>query len=223
MKRIILLTSLFYFSVTSYIMSQDILEIKYSDGAPHLNSLEDRILLIDGDKSQYNHHQVFREFLTPQGYDVTSSHDFFSIFIEGEKITFIRKLENGTVINATYTPEDLPWELTGETTEILGYTCQKAVLKHEFIPLYKKDPLDGDLIAWFSSEFDVSMGPMGLRGLPDLILRVNYTIATAFRVEATEVKTLKEELIIPEKGITVEKEKVWKRDWSNKEIKSIKQ
>jgi hypothetical protein len=106
---------------------------------------------------------------------------------------------------------------------ILDDVKETIKLPEEFIPLYKKGPLDGDLIAWFSSEFDVSMGPMGLRGLPGLILRVNYTIATAFRIEATEIKTLKRELIIPEKGITVEKEKVWKRDWSNKEIKSIKQ
>lgn len=55
------------------------------------------------------------------------------------------------------------WELTSETKEILGYTCQLA----------KCDFRGRIWHAWFSSDIPVNEGPWKLFGLPGLVLEAN--------------------------------------------------
>ncbi|MEM8558425.1 MAG: GLPGLI family protein [Bacteroidota bacterium] len=56
--------------------------------------------------------------------------------------------------------EPLAWRLTGEQSEFLGYTAQKAVAEHDSTT-YE---------AWFTPEIPVSAGPDAYGGLPGLIL-----------------------------------------------------
>lgn len=56
----------------------------------------------------------------------------------------------------------LPWRLTGEQSEFLGYMCQKAVAT--------KDSTEYE--AWFTPQINIPAGP-GVDGLPGLILVLN--------------------------------------------------
>jgi len=59
--------------------------------------------------------------------------------------------------------EPLPWKLTGNSKEILGYTCMEA--------FYVKD--SSRTVAWFAPSIPISSGPGNFSGLPGLILEVN--------------------------------------------------
>ncbi|MCH8516897.1 MAG: GLPGLI family protein [Cyclobacteriaceae bacterium] len=222
MKSVLFLSLLFLFNFfTGY--SQTKYEIKYSYGAPHMNQDHERTFFIDGDKAQYNHHQRYEELETPQGWNVKVFQNFYTIFTEGNQVTFIRELENGTILHSTYEQEKLAWELSNETKEILGYTCQKAVLRNKYVKPHMADPQSGDVIAWFTTDISSPAGIESLDGLPGLILRVDYSITNAFRILATSINSFDGSLDLPEKGIEVSSEVVWNPNVLNrKERRSYK-
>ena len=57
----------------------------------------------------------------------------------------------------------LKWKITAEKVKYLGYECQKAVIEEE----------DNFVIAWFSSQIPVQVGPDMYHGLPGAILMVS--------------------------------------------------
>jgi len=71
------------------------------------------------------------------------------------------------------------WKIVGESKNILGYPCQKAIL----------DGLDKEIIAWFTTEIPVATGPAEYIGLPGLILEVivdnNEIVLKALSVDLT--------------------------------------
>ncbi|MFH0760929.1 MAG: GLPGLI family protein [Bacteroidota bacterium] len=75
--------------------------------------------------------------------------------------------------------ETSPWKLTGNAREILGYTCQEAVLEKDSVKT----------VAWFTPSIPVSAGPGLYNNLPGLVLEVNVKdgdrIITATSVEET--------------------------------------
>lgn len=62
-------------------------------------------------------------------------------------------------------PDTISWKIQNETKEIKGYKVQKATAT---VPLNNK--VQGEVTAWFASEIPFSFGPIGLSGLPGLIL-----------------------------------------------------
>lgn len=54
----------------------------------------------------------------------------------------------------------LPWRLTGEQSEFLGYLCQKATTMRDSVAVE----------AWFTPQIPVPAGPASYNGLPGLIL-----------------------------------------------------
>lgn len=54
------------------------------------------------------------------------------------------------------------WEITSDTTTILGYSCQKATTHFR----------GRDYIAWFALDLPIDDGPWKFHGLPGMILRV---------------------------------------------------
>ena len=56
------------------------------------------------------------------------------------------------------------WKITNEKVKYLDYECQKAVIEND----------DDFIVAWFTPQIPVQVGPGGLHGLPGAILMVNF-------------------------------------------------
>ena len=56
------------------------------------------------------------------------------------------------------------WKITDEKIKYLDYECQKAVIENE----------DNFIVAWFTPQIPLSIGPGDLHGLPGAILMANY-------------------------------------------------
>lgn len=93
--------------------------------------------------------------------------------------------------------DSLPWKLTGNRREILGYPCLEAY--------YVKD--SSKTVAWFTPSIPVPAGPGNFRGLPGLILEVNVNegkrLITASSVTMEDVTSL---IVKPKQGKKVTKE-----------------
>lgn len=87
-----------------------------------------------------------------------SIEQFYTIVPEQKTLTYRRFLNVNYLVPDTITPA---WELSSETTNILGYTCQKA-----------KAWFKGRLYhVWFATALPYPVGPWKLKGLPGIILR----------------------------------------------------
>ena len=63
------------------------------------------------------------------------------------------------------------WELTKETKEIKGYKCFKAT--YTYIQKWRGREFPWEIIAWYSTEIPVKLGPIRYGGLPGLILELS--------------------------------------------------
>ncbi len=93
--------------------------------------------------------------------------------------------------------EALAWKLGSEKKKILDYTCMGASVTLN----------DQEIVAWFSPEIPVSLGPSVFGGLPGLILAVERNGETAYL--ATSVKLglpAEESMVKPDKGSKVSRE-----------------
>ncbi|MBS1661450.1 MAG: GLPGLI family protein [Bacteroidetes bacterium] len=74
----------------------------------------------------------------------------------------------------------LPWKLTGETTTLLNHPCKKATATSN---------RGARLIAWYSEDLPVPVGPDRFSGLPGAILKLDVDSAsivfTATQIQAT--------------------------------------
>ncbi len=96
-----------------------------------------------------------------------------------------RIYENGSKKYAVWQP-NWNWEITDETSEVLGYKVKKAIANSIDIdpssPVYR-----GKVYAWFAPDIAVSSGPAFFCGLPGLILKVNYE-RTSRTITATSLR-----------------------------------
>ncbi len=93
--------------------------------------------------------------------------------------------------------EAVPWKLGSEKKKILEYTCMAASVTLD----------DQEIVAWFSTEIPVSLGPSIFGGLPGMILAVERNGETAY--VATSVKLnppAEESMVKPNKGSKVTQE-----------------
>jgi GLPGLI family protein len=94
-------------------------------------------------------------------------------------------------------PDSLPWKLTGEHKEILGFQCMEAS--------YIKDSTKTK--AWFAPTLPISGGPANYTGLPGLILEVSTNngkrVLSAVSVTPGDVSSM---IIKPKQGKKVTKE-----------------
>ncbi len=97
---------------------------------------------------------------------------------------------------------ELKWKMTGESKEIAGHQCMKAVL----------DGKDNKIEAWFASTLPFPSGPSTFGQLPGLILEVvmdeGRMITTANKVELQEVDAAL--LVAPTKGKKITRKKYQK-------------
>ncbi|MHA7942341.1 GLPGLI family protein [Formosa sp. 3Alg 14/1] len=122
---------------------------------------------------------VFRE-VEKMEYDNDPYQKMASIFVGGTyycdrtKQKFVKQKEfSGKLFNIQLEYKSLDWEITKDKREIGGYTCYKAILKS-----------DEAIIVWFAPELNFPFGPIGMGGLPGLILELtkNKLIFSATKI-----------------------------------------
>lgn len=99
-------------------------------------------------------------------------------------------------------PVKYKWKMTGESKTIAGYTCQQASFTDS----------TQTVIAWFTPEIPVSLGPGNYGQLPGLILGMDFDEGSRI-VEATEIKLAAvnvEDIAIPKRG-----KKVTRQEYDN--------
>jgi GLPGLI family protein len=121
--------------------------------------------------------------------------------------TYIKELKSGVItysdhirfnfFNIVDVIGKFDWKVEGDTKEILGYKCQKAVVHFR----------GRDFIVYFSQEISATDGPLKFFGLPGLILEVISDDSTAsFHYLAQSVSFPKAKLEI--KNIYADKKKI---------------
>ncbi len=90
---------------------------------------------------------------------------------------------------------DLNWEIKDEFKTIAGYQCQKAIT-HIYI---NSSHPEKEITVWFTKELPFSFGPLGMVGLPGMILGVKRF---KYFIYADEIKLSKKDkkIIPPKKG-----------------------
>ena len=107
----------------------------------------------------------------------------------------------------------VPWKLGTERKKVMEYTCMNAMLTLD----------DQEIVAWYTPEIPVSLGPSNFGGLPGLILAVERNGETAYVATLVDLTPPAEEALIkPDKGSPVhkdefaaireEKEKEWREN-----------
>ena len=99
----------------------------------------------------------------------------------------------------TFDEEKTDWKLTGKQKTILGYPSQEAKMKQDTT----------EIVAWFTPAIPVSSGPMGMNGLPGMILEMNY--GKLITIEAKNVTAMavdKSVLVKPKDGKKVTKDEM---------------
>lgn len=93
-----------------------------------------------------------------------------------------RLLEEATLEEKKYVISDsiktLPWKLSDETTTLLGHSCKKATATN----------IRGNkIVAWYSEDIPVPVGPDKFSGLPGAVLKLDMDSAGAVYT-ATEIR-----------------------------------
>lgn len=111
-----------------------------------------------------------------------------------------QKLEQIEFMGKNYliegTNKQMPWKVTGEMEKVAGYNCMKATLKDSTNMQPRK------VLAWFTTDIPVAVGPDRFGALPGLILKIDVNdgevIYMATKIDARPLK--KGEIEIPTKG-----------------------
>lgn len=84
--------------------------------------------------------------------------------------------------------EKLKWKLTNEKIKYLGYVCQKATAIQTVDPTPGTDgaPTERSVVAWFTSEIPVPIGPRRFNQLPGAVLMVSIDEGKT-EIKATDV------------------------------------
>ncbi len=145
-------------------------------------------------------------------YDVSKKKFYQFRILEDEKTSIVSEWKN-----------DMKWKITNETKKIGEYTVQKAESDY----LLKYFPSYGKIIAWFTYEIPVEIGPENYKGLPGLIMEIGYEGGTDKIVfKSIEFKS-QEDIVINKNGIPVDKEKMIRpltinKKWLKKQAQKLK-
>lgn len=102
----------------------------------------------------------------------------------------------GERLNVILPFDQYKWEILTETKKINNYTCYKAICTWNDFNIRSNSTSVYNSEVWFTPEIPSSFGPMGLDGLPGLVLEANYgaggihfyAVKIEFNVENPKVK-----------------------------------
>lgn len=93
---------------------------------------------------------------------------YYKDLLKKEKIKQTTALDE--LFNIVKSFEQYKWVVSSETKVIDGYTCYKATCHYEEYDDNRKMSLSFNPVVWFAPSLPYSFGPMGLDGLPGLVL-----------------------------------------------------
>lgn len=98
------------------------------------------------------------------------------------------------------------WKITGESREILGYSCQQAILQNEE---EQEAGRQREVVAWFTTQIPLPVGPATYGQLPGLILVIDIDNGTS-TIEAKQIdlkaKVSDKTMKAPDKGTEMTRE-----------------
>ena len=100
-----------------------------------------------------------------------------------EKIT---QTEFGALLNIIHPYDEYKWEITNDTKIISGYKCYKAICTYEEFDKRRDKMLTFNPEVWFAPELSFPFGPLGLDGVPGLVLEASFNSRTYFYASKIE-------------------------------------
>lgn len=97
---------------------------------------------------------------------------YYKDLLKKEKIKQTTALDE--LFNIVKSFEQYKWVVSSETKVIDGYTCYKATCHYEEYDDNRKMSLSFNPVVWFAPSLPYSFGPMGLDGLPGLVLEGTF-------------------------------------------------
>jgi GLPGLI family protein len=97
---------------------------------------------------------------------------YYKDLLKKEKIKQTTSLDE--LFNIVKSFEQYKWVVNSETKVIDGYTCYKATCHYEEYDDNRKMSLSFNPVVWFAPSLPYSFGPMGLDGLPGLVLEGTF-------------------------------------------------
>ncbi|MBM6500677.1 GLPGLI family protein [Flavobacterium macrobrachii] len=97
---------------------------------------------------------------------------YYKDLLKKEKIKQTTSLDE--LFNVVKSFEQYKWVVSSETKVIDGYTCYKATCHYEEYDDNRKMSLSFNPVVWFAPSLPYSFGPMGLDGLPGLVLEGTF-------------------------------------------------
>ncbi len=105
----------------------------------------------------------------------TKKEKFVQINFSGEKLLVQEEFDNEN------------WVITKETKIIQGYICRKAYKKISEYNTIKKETRQFFPVVWFCPEINRSFGPIGLDGLPGLVLEGTINNKFIYRAKTIDL------------------------------------
>ncbi len=97
---------------------------------------------------------------------------YYKDLLKKEKIKQTTSLDE--LFNIVKSFEQYKWVVSSETKVIDGYTCYKATCHYEEYDDNRKMSLSFNPVVWFAPSLLYSFGPIGLDGLPGLVLEGTF-------------------------------------------------
>jgi GLPGLI family protein len=151
----------------------------------------------------FNKNQSIFKMVDKLEYDNDFSYQMASAFASGTYYTDLiskKKINQnqdfGETVNIIIPSKKYKWEITTETKIISGYKCYKAVCVWEEFSKGRQKQLTFNSEVWFTPEIPAPFGPLGLDGLPGLVLEGNlgggashfYATKISFNVNNPKIK-----------------------------------
>jgi GLPGLI family protein len=120
------------------------------------------------------------------------------VYYEFDKNQKLEQVEYLTRIFLVHSEiEPVPWKLGKEMKKVLEYTCMNATVTMD----------DQEIVAWYTPEIPVSLGPSVFGGLPGLIMAVERNGETAYMATSVLLTPPSEEALVkPDNGSRVDKD-----------------
>ncbi len=198
----------------------------YGPQAPYETHLQ-----FKGKKAWYSHYKKKETLVSNEGYNFHYYKENSDWYYTGDSLYYFVDDENYVPYFGRWAAEPITWEITDETQMIAGYLARKAITKplNEAHPSAEVAYKNTNIIAWFTTDIPLNVGPKGYYGLPGLIVKLEYS---NIKIDVTTLKSVEfkevEDWALPslEKKIEVSKDHAynpWKlgEKWFKKKKKEL--